>query len=84
VVVKKIAKMVSTMFVQFNTTTITPVWILVFGLLALLSSPLSVAMGVLLLMVGLAGPVVMLILSSKTSVTLARAVPRVDGSQSAR
>jgi hypothetical protein len=55
-----------------------------FGLLGLLWSALSVAMGVLLVMVGLAGPVVMLILSSEPSVTLARVVPRVHGSQGAR
>jgi hypothetical protein len=72
------------MFVPFNRTAITRVWLLVFGLLAVLWSPLSVAMGVLLLMVGLAGPVVMLILSSEPSVTLARVVPRVYGSQAAR
>jgi hypothetical protein len=76
--------MVGTMFVQFNRTTITAVWILVFGLLGLLWSALSVAMGVLLVMVVLAGPVVMLILSSEPSVTLARVVPRVYGSQAAR
>ena len=72
------------MFVQFNRTAIIPIWLVVFGLLALLWSPLSVPMGVLLFMVGLAGPVVMLILSKETSATLASAAPRVDGSQRAR
>jgi hypothetical protein len=73
------------MLVQFNRTAITHAWLIVFGLLAVLWSSLSVPMGVLLLMAGLAGPVVMLILSSEISATLARVVPRrVDGSPSAR
>lgn len=70
------------MVVQFNRTAITPVWIVLFGVLGLLWSSLSIPMGVLLLMVGLAGPVLMLILSSETS-ALARVVPR-DRSQKAR
>jgi hypothetical protein len=69
------------MFVQFNRTTISPLWLVVFGLLALLWSPLSVAMGVLLFLVGFAGPAVMLILWSGRSVTVAHEVPRVDGSK---
>lgn len=56
--------MVSTMFVHFHRTVIAPVWLVVFGLLAVLWSPPSVAMGVVLLLVGLAGPAVMLILWS--------------------
>lgn len=52
------------MFVHFHRTVIAPVWLVVFGLLAVLWSPPSVAMGVVLLLVGLAGPAVMLILWS--------------------
>jgi hypothetical protein len=72
------------MFVHVNGTAIIRVWLVVFGLLALLWSPLSVPMGVLLTMVGLAGPVVMLILSKEAPAMLAPVVPRVDGSQRAR
>jgi hypothetical protein len=68
------------MFVQFNRTTITPVWVIAFGLLALLWSPMSVAMGVLLLTVGVAGPVVTLYLWREPSPRVARAVPRVEES----
>jgi hypothetical protein len=68
------------MFVPFNRTTITPVWLIAFALLALLWSPMSAAMGVLLLTVGVAGPVVMLILSREPSPCVARAVPRVEES----
>ena len=68
------------MFVPFNRTTITPVWVIAFGLLALLWSPMSVAMGVLLLTVGVAGPVVMLNLWREPSPRVARAVPRVEES----
>jgi hypothetical protein len=64
------------MFVLFNRTTITPVWVIAFGLLALLWSPMSVAMGVLLLTVGVAGPVVTLNLWRGPSPRAARAVPR--------
>ena len=60
------------MLVQFNRTAIIPVWLVVFGLITLLWSPLSVAMGVLLLLVGLAGPLAMLILWKERS----PAVPR--------
>ena len=69
------------MFVQFTRTTITPLWLVVFGLLALLWSPLSVAMGVLLFLVGFAVPAVMLILWNDRSLTVARDAPRVDGSK---
>jgi hypothetical protein len=68
------------MFVPINPTTITPVWLVVFGLLVLLWSPLSVAMGALLLMVGLAGPLTMLILWSDPTPTGAPAVARVEES----
>lgn len=68
------------MFVPINPTTITPVWLVVFGLLVLLWSPLSVAMGALLLMVGLAGPLTMLILWSDPTATVAPAVARVEES----
>src|SRR6476660_1361683 len=74
--------MLSTMFVQFNRTTMTPLWLVVFGLLALLWSPLSAATGVLLFLVGFAGPAVMLILWSDRSLTVApQAVSRVEGSK---
>jgi ACR3 family arsenite efflux pump ArsB len=59
--------LVITMFVQFNRTAITPLWLVVFGLLALLWSPPSVAMAVLLLLVGLAGPAAMLIVWKQAS-----------------
>jgi hypothetical protein len=72
------------MFVHFNRTTIPSLWLLIFGLLALLWSPLSVAMGVLLLMVGISGPAAMLILWGRRPVTVALAAPRVEASQRAR
>ena len=68
------------MFVPFNRTTITPFWLIAFALLALLWSPMSVPMGVLLLTVGVTGSVVMLILSREPSPRVARAVTRVEES----
>lgn len=49
------------MFV-FTRTTVAPLWLVVFALIALLWSPMTVAMGVLLLLIALAGPAAMLIL----------------------
>lgn len=72
------------MSAQFNRTTLPSLWLPVFGLLALLCSPLSVAMGVLLLMVGVTGPAAMLILRGRTSMMAARARPRVEESPRAR
>lgn len=49
------------MFVRFARTAIAPVWLIVFGLLALMWSPLTAAMGALLLLVGLAGSAALLL-----------------------
>ena len=65
------------MFVHCHSPIITVVWLLICGLLALLWSPLSVALGVGLLLGGRAGPAVLLIELSDRSPTVARAVPRV-------
>ena len=43
------------MFVRFARSTVVPLWLAVFGLAALLWSPLTVAMGALLLVAALAG-----------------------------
>ena len=43
------------MFVRFTRSAIVPLWLIVFGLAALMWSPMTVAMGSLLLLVGLAG-----------------------------
>jgi hypothetical protein len=78
--------MVSTMFVPFNRTAITA-WFIVLGLVALLWSPPSVAMGpfVLFLLVGgLACPAAMLVLSSQPSPIVVRAGARAAGSRVAR
>jgi hypothetical protein len=76
--------MVSTMFVHFSRTVIIPVWLVTFGLIALLWSPMSVAMGVLLLLVGLAGPAAMLILWKEPSPAFPRVGPPVEASRPAR
>jgi len=66
------------MFVPFNRTAITAVWFVAFGLIALLWSPPSVAMGVFLFLVGLGGPAAMLFLWNEPSPTVAHAVPRIE------
>jgi hypothetical protein len=76
--------MVSTMFVQFNRTAIATVWFVSFGLLALLWSPPSVAMGVFLFLVALGCPAAMVFLWNEPSQVAAPAVPRVEGSRPAR
>ena len=68
------------MIVPFNRTAITIAWFVVLGLVALLWSPPSVAMGVFVLLVGLACPAAMLALWSASSPVLARA----RGARSAR
>ena len=68
------------MFIHFPRTVIAPVWLVVFGLLALVWAPPSVAMTAILLLVGLAGPAAMLILWRDAPLTAACAVPRVEGS----
>ena len=68
--------MVSTMFVPFNRTAITAAWFVVLGLVALLWSPPSVAMGVFVLLVGLACPAAMLMLWNVAPGTPSPAVVR--------
>ena len=72
------------MFVHSYRPVVALAWLLIFGLLALLWSPPTVAMGVVLLLVGLAAPVLMLIEWSDGTLTVARETPRVDGEGSER
>jgi hypothetical protein len=60
------------MSVPFSRTGITAAWFVVLGLVALLWSPPSVAMGVFVLLVGLGCPAAMLILWNASSPVLAR------------
>ena len=48
------------MFVRISRTAIIPLWLVVFGLAALVWSPMTVGVGVLLLLVAIAVPVAML------------------------
>ena len=61
------------MLVPFNRTAITGVWFVALGLVALLWSPPSVAMGVFVLLVGLGCPAAMLVLWKASSPMVARA-----------
>jgi hypothetical protein len=65
--------MVSTMLVPLTRTAITAAWFVALGLVALLWSPPSVAMGVFVLLVGLACPAAMLVLWKASSPVVARA-----------
>lgn len=65
------------MFVPFNRTAVTAVWFVGAGLIALLWSPPSVAMGVFVLLVGLACPAAMIVLWKEPSPTVAPAIPRL-------
>lgn len=49
------------MFVRFARSTVVPLWLAVFGLAALLWSPMTVAMGALLLVAALAGSAAILV-----------------------
>ncbi len=69
------------MFVPFNRTAITAAWFVVLGLVALLWSPPSVAMGVFAILVGLACPAAMLILIHEPSPVVARAVAASEASR---
>jgi hypothetical protein len=48
---------VNAVFIRFTRSAIVPMWLIVFGLAALMWSPLTVAMGVCLLLAALAGSV---------------------------
>jgi hypothetical protein len=53
------------MFVRFARSAIVPLWLIVFGLAALMWSPMTVAMGSFLLLAGLAGSGAILVWQSR-------------------
>ena len=61
------------MLVPFNRTAITAAWFVALGLVALLWSPPSFAMGVFVLLVGLVCPAAMLVLWNPSAPVVARA-----------
>jgi hypothetical protein len=72
------------MFVAFDRIVLSTAWFVAFGLVALLWSPPTVAMGVCLLLVGLTCPAAMLVLwKNQSPRTVAHAVPRIDVSRPA-
>lgn len=60
---------------------IIPVWVVVFGLLALFGSPMTAATGVLLLIVGIVVPAILLILWQEPSPTVAEVLHHVEASR---
>jgi hypothetical protein len=64
----------------FNRTVIIPVWLVLFALFGLSAWPMPVGMGVLLLIVGIAVPVIILILRNETPATSAAVRNHVRGS----
>jgi hypothetical protein len=64
----------------FSRTAVIPVWFVVFALFALSAWPMPLAMGVLLLIVGIAVPVIILILRNDAPATVAAVLPHVGAS----
>ena len=65
------------MFIAFDRIVLSTAWFVAFGLVGLLWSPPSVAMGVFLLLVGLTCPAAMLFLWKDQPRTVAHVVPRI-------
>jgi hypothetical protein len=66
----------------FSRNAIIPVWLLAFGFIVLLRSPMSVTATVFLLIVGLAAPAIMLILWKEPSRTVAEVLNHVHTARS--
>lgn len=65
----------------FRAKAIIPAWIAVLVIFALFEWPMTVATGVLLLLVGIAPPAILLILSREPSLTVAEVLHRTETSQ---
>jgi hypothetical protein len=70
------------MSILFNRTAIIPVWIVVFGLLALFWSPLTTTTGVLLLIGAVVAPAIMLVVWKERSPTVAEVLHDVETTRS--
>jgi len=67
----------------FSLKTLFPIWLLGCGIFAVFGSPMTLATGALLLMVGLLSPAVVIrLLRHDQSPTVAEALNRADGSSS--
>jgi hypothetical protein len=62
----------------FNLKALIPIWLVAFGLVAVLASPMTFATGVLLLMVGLVVPAVVILLWKDHSPTVAEVLNQVE------
>jgi hypothetical protein len=65
----------------FRTKAIIPAWIAVLVVVALFEWPMTVATGVLLLLVGIVPPAILLILSREPSLTVAEVLHHTETSQ---
>ena len=65
----------------FRTKAIIPAWIALLVLVALFQWPMTVATGVLLLLVGIVPPAILLILSREPSLTVAEVLRGTETSQ---
>ena len=66
------------MSMLFSRTAIIPVWLVAFALFALYRWPMPVATAVLLLIVGVAGPVILFILWNERTPTVAEVLHRKE------
>lgn len=69
------------MSMLFSRTVVIPVWLVAFGLFALLGPPMSVAASVLLLTLGLLGPAIVLMLWKQPSPTVAEVLHHAEASR---
>lgn len=65
----------------FNRTTIIPVWLVVFALFAWSAWPMPVAMAMLLIIVGVAVPVIIFMLWQEAPPTIAAVLNRAEQSE---
>lgn len=69
------------MSILFKRTAIIPVWVVVLGLVALFEWPLTWAMGLVFLFVGVVPPVILLILSREPALTVAEVLHHAETSK---
>ena len=71
------------MLFLFRCSAILPAWLVIFGLLALLASPMTVATGLLLFFAGVVPPAIMFVLWKEPPPTVAEVLYRVEATRRA-
>jgi hypothetical protein len=75
---------VTNLSMLFNRSAIVPMWLAAFGVFAVFQLPVTFATALLLLVVGVVPPLVMLVLSSRPSPTVAEVLHHAEASRTER